>query len=424
MKKRSVLLLLVLSLFLCLVKSPAHAEISPVGREEVSADLPMELRTVVPEGVTEIDLRVALGDDASGVHDAWMLNADILVILRDLSEAGDDEIIVLDTRDNTVLSRTPIPYITYLPEQGFFDGVFYLLLTPIDADVYDASFSYVKATVAPDGTVDIGTASGMLTVMPGGKTAVRRAADASLYAVDLATGEEELLIQGVPPMTRDSGGASYETFREYVPCPDDVGYDGKDAGGYPLSMTFPIDEDTYYGNDIWFWRDFYVYKPLDEYRFVYKVSGWEWGAGFGVYDLKTRTDHRITGRGDFYGMAGNTLFGSTLMADADTLETLPLPKSVQEQFYEAYAMENGVVDYDISQDGRLLALTGMKSRRSDASTVTITDIRSGGIIKAYDIYNPFAWECDVSFYGDTRFMLFFQPGEHGSAYIYLFDAAE
>ncbi len=423
MKKRLVLLLLVLSLFPCLVISPARAEISPVSRKELSADSPLELRTVVPEGVTEIDLRVALGDGASDVHDAWMLNADICVILRDLSEAGDDELIVLDTRDDMVLSRTPIPYVTHLPEQGFHDGVFYLLLTPIDTDNYDDSSFLVKAAITPDGTVIISTMPEGLTVMPGGKTAVREA-DGSLYAVDLKTGKEELLIQGVPQMTRDSDGASYETFRNYVPCRDDIGYDGKDAGGYPLSMTFPIDEDTYYGNDIWLWRDFYVYKPLDEYRFVYEVSGWEWGAGFGIYDLKTRTDHRITGRGDFYGMAGNTLYGSALMADADTLETSPLPKSVQEQLYEAYAMENGVVDYDISPDGRLLALTGMKSRRSDASTVTITDILTGDIIKTYDIYNPFAYESSVSFYGDTRFMLFFQPEEHGSAYIYLFDAAE
>jgi len=414
MKKRLILLLFVLPLFLCLVKSPAHAQTSPVSSKALSADSKAARRTIVPEGVTEIDLQVALGEDVYDVEDAWMLNADVCVILRQPLEEENSELIVIDTRDNTVLSRTPIPYYTYNPELGFDDGVFYLLMTRLDTDNYDDLFFLVKATVAPDGTVIVGTVPEGLTVMPGGKTAVREAADRSLYAVDLKTNKEELLIQGVAPMTRDSQGASYETFLKYVPCPDDEGYD---------TLTFPIDEETYYENDMLLWRDFYVYKPLDEYRFVYQVFGWEWGAGYGIYDLKTRTDHRITGRGYLCGMAGNTLYGSTLRTDADTLASSPLPKTVQEQLETANAIGSDE-DYDISKDGRLLALTGMKSRRSDACTVTITDIQTGNIIKTYEIYNPFAVESGISFYGDTRFMVFFQPREHGSAYIYLFDLEE
>lgn len=423
MRKGLTFLLLILSLFPCLVKSPTQAQTSPVSREELSADSKAEIRTVVPEGVTEIDLKVALGDDVYDVSDAWMLNADVCVILRQPLEDGDDELVILDTRDCTVLSRTPIPYVTYLSERGWEDGAFNLLFMPEGSYRSDAAFSYVKATVTPDGKVMIGTVPNGFMVMPGGKTAVREA-DGSLYAVDLKTGKEELLIQGVPSMTADWEGASYETYRKYVPCPDDIGYYGLDEDGDPLSIAFPVDEDTYYANSICYWRDFYVYKPLDEYRFAYTVSGWEWNAGYGVYDLKTHTDHRITGSGDFYGMAGNTLYGSALRTEVNTLEASPLPISVQEQFEEVSYMENGVVDCDISPDGRLLALTGMKSRRSDASTVTVTDIRTGSIIKAYDIYNPFAFEYSVSFYSNTRFMLFFWPEEHGSAYIYLFNVAE
>ena len=414
MKKRLVLLPTVLTLFLYLFTSPAHAQTSPVSNKDLSADSKVALRTIVPECVTEIDLKAALGEDVYDVEDAWMLNADVCVILRQPLEEEDSELIVLDTRDHTVLSRTPIPYQTYNPEQGFDDGVFYLLMAPLDTDNYNDLFFLVKATVAPDGTVIFDTVPEGLTVMPGGKTAAREAADRSLYAVDLKTNKEELLIQGVAPMTRDSQGASYETFLKYVPCPDDEGYD---------TLTFPIDEETYYENDMLLWRDFYVYKPLDEYRFVYQVFGWEWGAGYGIYDLKTRTDHRITGRGYLCGMAGNTLYGSALRTDADTLASSPLPPSVQEQLETANAMGSDV-DYDISKDGRLLALAGMKSERSDTSTVTITDIQTGNIIKTYEIYNPFAVESSVSFYGDTRCMLFFWPMEHGSAYIYLFDIEE
>ena len=107
------------------------------------------------------------------------------------------------------------------------------------------------------------------------------------------------------------------------------------------------------------------------------------------------------------------------MADANTYESSTLPETVQEQLAEVSAMEDGIVDYDISPDGRLLALTGMKSRHGDASTVTITDIRTGNLVTSYDIHNPFASEYSVSFYGDKRFLLLFQPEERNSAYIYL-----
>ena len=416
----SLAVLLALSLCLCLFLSPAYAESPPAGNEETSADSSAELRTVVPEGVTEIDLRVILGDGAAGVNYAWMLNADTCVLLRELNEAGDDEIIVLNIRDNTVLSRTPVPYATYDPEQGFSDGVFYLLMTPLDN--YDDMFFVVKAAVTPDGTVNITTVPKGITVMPGGKTAIRQA-DGSLYAMDLKTYKMELLIQGVSQMTRDWEGASYETFLKYVPWPDDVFYDGKYEDGYPFPITFPVDENTYYDNNIYLWRDFYVYKPLDEYRFVYKVYGWEWGAGYGIYDLKTHTDHRITGRGHLCGMAGATLYGSALKTDMDTLVSSPLPASVQDQLYDATAMESSA-GIDFSPDGRLMAITNTKSPyNEDASTVTVTDMETGDI-KAYDIDNPFASEATVSFYDNTRFMLFFYPKENGSAYIYLIDTAE
>ncbi len=413
MKKRLVLLLLVLSLFLCLFSSPVHAQTLSVSSEKASADSKITLGTVIPEGVKEVDLRVALGDGATDVDYVWMLNGDICVII--LQKAGEGELIVLGIRDDTVLSRTPIPFTMNKPEQGFEDGMFYLLLTPEDTDYYDITFYNVKATVSPDGVVDITTVPGGFMIMPGGKTAVREAPDRSLYAMDLATYRMELLIQGVaPPMTYDWVGASYETFLKYVPWPDEAGYD---------EVTYPVDEDTYYENITLLCRDFYMYRPLDEYRFVYKVYGWEWGAGYGIYDLKTRTDHRITGSGYLCSMAGNTLYGSALKTDINTLQSSPLPESVQEKLEEANEM-GSCIDYDISPDGRLLALTGMKFWYSDASTVTVTDMNTGEILKAYDIYNPYASEWDVSFYNDTRFMLFFYPKEHGSAYIYLFDMEE
>jgi hypothetical protein len=155
-----------------------------------------ELLTVVPEGVTEIDLRTVFGDDVTDVEDAWMLNADICVILQQLlPETEGYALFVWDKQNRSILSRTHVPFAEYYRhQQGWENGALYLLFV----DRSGPEFSFTKAIVAQDGTVDVGTStSSGFTIMPGGKTAVRETGDGSLYAVDLDTGEEELLIQGV-----------------------------------------------------------------------------------------------------------------------------------------------------------------------------------------------------------------------------------
>lgn len=403
------------------------------------ADSLADLRTVVPEGVTEIDLRTVLGDDVLDVEDAFMLSENVCVILRflpgndDIGGSGSDyEIILLNMRDRSILSRTPVPNVEYYYRQGWEGGAFYLLFEPEGVRRYDdPAPSCIKVTVARDGTVDIdGSAPSGLTVMPGGKTAVRAAMDGSLYAVDAATGEEELLIQGVPSVEllwdegyTDEEIAEYfplfdEDYRDavaaYVPFWDELPENWEELNDY----SYPFESTM--SSDIFSIRQFHVEQPLDEHRFVYFVSSWEWYNGYGVYDLRTRTDHRITGRGDLYGVAGGKLFGSTLMADANTYETSPLPESVREQFWEMDPYD-GSVNLDFSPDGRLLALTNMESWDSGVSTVTVTDIGTGAIVKAYDLLNPFATVSSVTFYDNGRFMLFFRAEEHGSAFIYLFD---
>jgi hypothetical protein len=208
---------------------------------------------------------------------------------------------------------------------------------------------------------------------------------------------------------------------KYVPCADDVGYDGKDMDGFELPFQHPLDEEGFYDNMMWFGRFFSMRQPLDEHRFVYAASGWEWGAGFGVYDLSTNTDHRITGRGYLYDLAGNMLFGSTLKADINTYETYQLPEAVQEQFAQVSAMEDGIVNYDLSPDGALLALTGLRSRDADHRALIVTDTTTGDLVRGYVIDNPSANENRVSFYGDENLMLLFTPEEPGEAYLYLVD---
>ena len=85
MKRRTILLLLAFALFLCLSPNPAWAS-AP------ATEAPVELRTIVPDGVTEIDLQTVLGDDVLEVMDVWLLNADVGVILRYLQV--DDKMIL------------------------------------------------------------------------------------------------------------------------------------------------------------------------------------------------------------------------------------------------------------------------------------------------------------------------------------------
>ena len=112
--------------------------------------------------------------------------------------------------------------------------------------ITNTRFPLIKASISKEGKVSISTVPGRLTTMPGYKTAIREDKDGSLFSVDLVTGEEELLLQGVPDgLTPGLERATYEVFQKYGPCADDVGYDGKDAGGRPLSITLPIDETSF-----------------------------------------------------------------------------------------------------------------------------------------------------------------------------------
>lgn len=360
-----------------------------------------ELQTLVPEGVTEIDLRDILGDEAMDVKDAFMLNSDICVILKSLQEDEGYEVIPIDLPNDTILSRTPVPYAEdqYLcSDSGKEGNVLELWIASqenrprLGDEPWEDTiiYSYIKINVSPDGIVDVGELlPNRLITMPDGKTMIHDAEDGELYAIDIETGEEKRL--NIP-------------YHEY------------DEG---LSV-----------------RDFLVIKPLDEHRLVYSIFCWEWYAGYGIYDLKTHTNHRITGDGAFFGVRGNTLFGEFLQTDADTYEASLLPKPVQEQLAETTHMETGhLVHCDISPNGNLLALAGMNrvynlrypnmeldSRYSHA--LTITDIQTGDIVKSFDIYNPLASESTISFIDDTRVMLFYAPEDLGSAFIYLFDIEE
>lgn len=370
------------------------------------------------EEVTRIDLSASLGDDALHVLDVWMLNEALCVGYLRQPQTGAMELILLHAGDWSLLSRTPLPQASSLADRWWCDGKLCLLFRVEASDAGEADPSFMQVCVAQDGAVSMSAIQEEFMSMPGGQSAVR-AVNGSLYAVDVGTGREELLLHGVPDAWTGREGAGYEAFLKYIPCADDIGYDGLDASGSPLGIPLPITEENYADNELWLWRDFHVYQPLDEHRFVYSVSGWEWGAGFGVYDLRTHADHRFTGRGYLYGLAGSALVGSEMMADTDTLEVTPLPQIVREQLERVSAFSDEVVSCGISPDGELLAVIESQPDNGDEKTLTLYDILTGDIIKVYELYEPMADHYDVSFRGNTDLMVFFNPQEQVPARVYL-----
>ena len=85
------------------------AEDMPDNIYNATVDSPMESCIGVLDGVREINLREALGEDTSYVEGAWMLNPNICVLQCQSQEFKNNELVLLDTRDCSVISRTLLP---------------------------------------------------------------------------------------------------------------------------------------------------------------------------------------------------------------------------------------------------------------------------------------------------------------------------
>lgn len=372
------------------------------------------------KSVREVDLRPALGDAAGEIVGAWMLDKDSCVLHRLAADTGDEELIILSLQGLSVRARHPITMTSYMKQLTREEGGLSLLFET--AGQGDGSASALKVQVRPDGQVSMVSLWDGPTAMPDGQVSVSTNEDGSLIATEVATGKQKLLVQGVPAsMTEAQQGRAYASYLQYQPFADDVGYDGKDAEGSPIGLQLPLNEAAFQENSLWLARTFYLQEALDAHRFLYTAHGWEWGAGFGIYDLQAQQDHRFTGRGFFYGRHGNKLLGAQVMADLESYEVLPLPASIQEQLEQVSAMEDGRVAFAVSPSVSLFALTGLKSRQDDAHTLSIADISTGEQLFSYDIDNPLAIEDGIDFYDDNHLLLFMSAEEQGSAFLYLFE---
>ena len=125
-----------------------------------------------------------------------------------------------------------------------------------------------------------------------------------------------------------------------------------------------------------------------------------------MYDVFTQSDRRIIGTGDYFGRRGNILCGTNIMADCNSYEIKQLPTSISEQFEEVMAMEDGIILYDISADGKYLALTGLRSRKDGASDIAISDMATGDAVFTRNFAETDAEIYSVSFYAENNLMLF------------------
>ncbi len=376
--------------------------------------------TLEPVHTAEIDLGDIIGNDAVYAESAWMLNPDVCVVYLSLPDEERVEIVLVDVNNAQVLSRTAVSDVSYPNKTGWEEGSFYIVFAPPYTEDASADAADTRVSVAQDGTVSVCSVPRNCITMPDGT--VIRAENDGLYSIKYLTEEAEesaLLLQGVPhPYASNFQDDAYEAFQQYEACPDEVGYDGTDEEGLSLSIAFPMDEDTFNDHAIWFSRTYNVYKALDDTRFLYTVSGWEWGAGFGIYDLATRTNHRITGRGYLYGMAGNKLYGSALVVDSDTYQSEPLPLAIQEQFKKVSALVDEVTVYDMAPDGKLIAF--IESCPDEESALfTLMDAQTGGTTWQSEMPEGFPDNCRIRFYGNAQLMIFAKAEEEPAQLIFM-----
>lgn len=393
-----------LCLLLCLALLPALVKAAPA-----------------KPGAT-IDLGSHLFESAPHVVDAFAVSPQVCALLYQSPDEGLLELIFFDLEGQKVQDSVPLQGAQALLSKSWQGGSLCLRLYPAG---WEEGQPLLTACINPDQTVTFGTAPDAETLLPGGEVAILTAQDGSLVAKDIKTGREDLLIKGIPPsFFTPQGQADYASYQAYQPVADDVGFDGKDEFGFPLPFALPQDPQSYAENEMWLVRSFHFYQPLDAQRFVYAAYGWEWGAGFGMYDLNTNTDHRFTGRGTLFGLKGGVLTGTSLQADPDSLQTTPLPGVITAQLEAVTAMEDGVVTYDLSPDGRLLAIAGLDTREEGAPMLRISDLKTGQALYEAQASATGALAQRVVFLDGARVMVLLLPGEGGPASLQVFALTE
>lgn len=362
-------------------------------------------QAALPAGFRAIPLAGILGEQASHVVDARMLQGDTCVLSLQSPETGLMSVAVIDIASQLPVQPIPVPDAGYLHRQGWRDNQYWLLFGPQNLGDPSGPRDMIQVLVGQDGGISMISLPPGQMDMPGGQTSIQEE-DGSLYALHRATGQRELLLQGVPDAwSAGRTGATYQMFQAYQPAPDEPGYNGLDAYGQPLPLSLPIDEAAFQEHAIWLWRDYHVYAPLDAQRFVYSVSGWEWGAGFGIYDLATRSNHRFTGQGWLMGMVGRQLYGSGLQVDGDSYARSPLPDSVAAQFDFISDSLDVLLSYALSPDGRLLALVSSDPEEEPVSSLTLTDMVSGAVLRQQQLMIPDVEDLRLSFSGNSQLLL-------------------
>lgn len=345
-------------------------------------------------GITQVDLTKVFNQDQV-IEGAWMLDESRCLLLTSRRDTQVYGLSLFNLNSCQASTLSTLPQDLSFLRQRFSNGQLQLHFQPLAEEMV------LVVTVDQAGKVATSKQpGGVLTLQEA--WSFRSGDDGSLVFINPATGQEEELVQGLPsPYSPSGAGASYEDYLAYQPHKDEIGFDG----GVEPFLSFPVDKATFAENQLWFWRSFYPVLALDEYRLVYVVMGWEWGAGFGVYDMGTLSDHRITGRGYFHGLAGNRLIGTYLMADLVTYQTSHLPQVIQNQLAEINAMEDGFVISAFSPNGDLIALAGLDARRSGEKTLLVSYLTTGKLLHGLDFSHLGLDVMGVSFYTNSKILL-------------------
>lgn len=364
--------------------------------------------SLVPLSVRIIDLEKLIGLDANSALDALVMNQSTCVLLIHSPETQNTDIVLFDTDDEQVISATTVTNADVLQGHYWCEGNLYLWLQPSIEENTEKIGEHVEVRITQGRQVSISIKKQEVMVMPGGEIGVFGAPDGSLVALNLMSNSTELLLQGVPDnLSSDRDDLlAYLKYLQYVPHLDEIGYSSTNENVPPF--THPLSESDFHENEVWLWRYYEPFEPIDEHRFVYAVAGWEWNAGYGIYDMENHVNYRIAGDGMLLGRRGARLFGSNMETDVETYHSRRLPLTMRELLSKIADQEDHTTSFDLSPNGELLAIAGSKTTGN--ATISILSTQTGNTQSIVDIPPPFSsHECRVSFLNDTSVLLLYLP---------------
>jgi len=160
----------------------------------------------------------------------------------------------------------------------------------------------------------------------------------------------------------------------------------------------------------------YIYKMIDDYRFIYAVQGWEWTWYCGLYDLRIFENYPFYSAGQNPILVlENTLFSiGDVLYDRCTIDEFKLSKTDLSTMITEMLLTDipedliwDMTDYSISPDGKYFVILSRVSpgnliTNDTEFTVNLFSLDTGNFLCSYPLFGRSSYE----FYSSTQLLLF------------------